>query len=210
MIKTVYTYYELVPKIENCPGRKSSQASLIELCARSWMNNGWNLIVLGENDAKTHELYQEYKEIISLFPSVNPELYDYHCYMRWLAMANIGGGIMIDYDVINMSLKDPSFFNFTGLTVYQGHVPCVVSGSTEDYMSAVKGFMGFKNNIGIVMENNKPHTSDMIMLSSGAIKFNKLYQVKNYPEPGDLVHCSQGRCKNKTKLEIMEELLYDQ
>jgi hypothetical protein len=204
----VYTYYEPIDQIENCPQRKSSQLELISICEKTWFRHGWTLKVLREKDAIDHPIYNEYKNIISVFPSVNPPGYDYHCYIRWLAMANIGGGIMIDYDVVNMGLKsnDTNFFDFSQLTVYQGHVPCVVSGNENHYLHAVNGFMGFKDNIGIVLENNRPHTSDMIMLSSGKIKFNKLNIVKNYGENSLLIHCSQGKCKNKTKLEIMQEL----
>jgi hypothetical protein len=205
--QVVYTYYETVSAIENCKSRKTSQKNLINICSESWEKYGWTVEVIGEKDAQNHFLYKEYKSIILTFPSVNPFPYDYHCYMRWLAMANIGGGIMIDYDVMNTGLRDLNFFNFSELTVYQGHVPCVVSGKAEDYLSAVYGFMSFKNNIGIDMKmRNEPHTSDMLMLSSGKIKFKKMNEVKDYPENGKLIHCSQDKCKNKTKLEIMKEL----
>jgi hypothetical protein len=205
---TINCYYEEISQIEYCPRRKSSQLELISICANSWIKHGWQFNILKERDAMSHPLYNTYKEIVSSFPSVNPQKYDYHCYIRWLAMANIGGGILIDYDVVNMGLKTDhsNFFDFNQLTIYQGHVPCVVSGSKQHYLEAVYGFMGFQNNVEGVLENNRPHTSDMIMLASGKIKFNKLNIVKNYGDKGLLIHCSQAKCKNKTKLEIMREL----
>jgi hypothetical protein len=207
----VYTYYEDVPEITNCPSRNSSQQDLIEICSKSWANHGWNLLVLSEKDAATHPLYESYKKVVLSFPSANPFPYDYHCYMRWLAMANVGGGIMIDYDVVNLGVKNLDFFDFSRLTLYQGHVPCVVSGNSEHYLNLVKEFIKIKDKIKdyICLINDKPHTSDMLFLASGDIKFNKLNKVENYPKRSALVHCCQYVCNDKNKFEIMKELLQD-
>jgi hypothetical protein len=207
--KIVYTYYENIKDIN----RSYTQEELINICSKSWKKNGWRLVILNYDVAKSHDFYSSYSEIIKQLPSVNPGTYDYHCYMRWLAMSKIGGGIMIDYDVVNLSLTDDSIFKQKTITAFQGHVPCVVSGSAEQYLDVCKTFCQLKDNEKCLLSlDNKIHTSDMIMIAHGFKKnqFNKLNYVADYPQIAPLVHCSQFCLKNKNKLEVMTEVAESQ
>lgn len=207
----VYTYYQQIDVINNDPRRKSSQNDLINICKKSWELNGWELHILSYDNAKEHPFYHEYSSIIKQLPSVNPESYDYHCYMRWLAMAQIGGGVMIDYDVVNMSLKSDEIFTQQHLlSIFQTNVPCVVHGSAAQYLGACKAFCQLQHCISIA--NNKPHVSDMIMIMCGfndSNLYNKISYVVDYPYMAPLIHCSQHHCKknNMTKLEAMQNLV---
>lgn len=206
--KILYTYYEPIPEMEQC--RNYSQRDLIDTCQKSWGKYGWKLTVLSEKDACSHPYYKEYKAIISTLPSVNMSNYDYHCFMRWLAMTAIGGGMMIDYDVMNCGQEDLSFIKHNQLTVYQGHVPCVVTGSAKDYFDTSITFAELANNNSCIYQiNDIKHTSDMHMLASRKIKFNSLKYVVDYPNTGKLVHCPQNICHyaNLDKLQIMQQLL---
>ena len=207
MTKTVYTYYE---PLGMC--RDYAEEDLIKICAKSWEKNGWKLVVLNYEVAKSHDFYLSYSEVIKQLPSVNPAYYDYHCYMRWLAMSKVGGGIMIDYDVANLSLTDDSIFQQKMITGFQEHVPCVVSGKAEQYLEACKIFCELKDSEKCIDNNhNRPHTSDMIMLANGFKKdqFNKINYVVDYPKTAPLVHCSQRFCteNKKNKLQAMSEII---
>jgi hypothetical protein len=187
-----------------------TQEELINICAKSWKKNGWKLVVLNYDVARSHDFYSTYSEVVKQLPSINLRLYDYHCYMRWLAMSKVGGGVMIDYDVVNLSLTDDSIFQQKTLTVFQGFVPCVVSGSEEQYLEMCKTFCQLKDNKNCLINfNNKPHTSDMIMLSNMKDQFNKVDYVVDYPKIAPLIHCSQNHCKKnkKNKLQAMNEVL---
>jgi hypothetical protein len=193
-------------------GRNYAEEDLIKICAESWEKNGWKLVVLNYELAKSHDFYSSYSEVIKQLPSVNPAFYDYHCYIRWLAMSKIGGGIMIDYDVANLSLTDDSIFQQKIITGFQGHVPCVVSGTAEQYLGVCKIFCELRDNEKCIDNNyKKPHTSDMMMIARGfkEDQFNKINYVVDYPKTAPLVHCPQDAClKNKrTKLEAMREIL---
>jgi hypothetical protein len=206
MENKVYTYYESVSDIDSY--RIYLQTDLIKLCSESWLKNGWELVVIGEKYARNHPFYQQYKEVVLSLPTVNPKPYDYHCFMRWLAMANIGGGIMIDYDVVNLGLNDPKFFSIDELKVYQAHIPCVVSGTSDEYLRISKSFCDLvDDNSCIQVIDEKRHTSDMLMLASGKIKFKKTKEVANYPSIAPLVHISQSSCEERSKIEIMRELI---
>lgn len=210
-MNTIYTYYNYIPYINN-DSTGETQKELIELCKLSWKINGWKLIVLNYEDAKKHSFYDEYHNIIKTFPSVNPTMYDYHCYMRWLAMAQVGGGVMIDYDVVNHSLSSTTdIFNQNKLTIYQGHVPCVVWGTEDHYIDICKKFTEL--DINECLDSNQPeqHTSDMLMLSKSTFDqtINKLLYVEDYPNIAPLIHCSQKFCSTNqtTKWMAMKEIL---
>jgi hypothetical protein len=209
MNKTIYTYYEPL-RI----GRDYTEEDLIKICAKSWEKNGWKLVVLNYEIAKSHYFYSAYSEIVKQLPSVNPKSYDYHCYMRWLAMSNIGGGIMIDYDVVNLSLTDDSIFQQKIITGFQGHVPCVVSGTAEQYLEVCKTFCQLRDNKKCLSNSyHKLHTSDMMMIAMGfkEEQFNKINYVADYPKIAPLVHCPQDVCikNDKNKLQIMTKILYE-
>lgn len=220
MNNIVYTYYEEIPQINNDPRRKSTQQELIDICKTSWEKNGWQLRVLGHKDAQLHTMYEEYDNIIGSLPSVNPKPYDYHCYMRWLAMATVGG-LMIDYDVINIGITPETLevviadAEPSKLTVLQWHTPCTVYGSPEQYLSICHHFMRLKDDKDCIqMFGDKKHTSDMHMVAYGLTEYvNKMHFVKDYEkEVGTtnisqgLIHCAQKGVGSRTKKDIMEQL----
>jgi hypothetical protein len=212
MTKIVYTYYEPIGM-----NRDYAEEDLIKICAKSWKQNGWKLIVLNYEKAKEHPFYFTYSEIIKKLPSINPHSYDYHCYMRWLAMSQIGGGLMIDYDVVNTSFKyEDSILLIKNkkLTILQDHVPCAVYGSSKQYLAMCQKFCKLIYNPKCIIEiNNQPHTSDMIMIAMGFSdkNINKIKYVVDYPNMAPLIHCSNKFCSEnqKNKLEAMSEIIID-
>jgi len=212
-MKTVYTYYEPIETMNNCSRRRYQQEDLIKICSRSWQRYGWNFVTLNYNHARSHPFYHEYSEIIKKLPSINPESYDYHCFMRWLAMSGVGGGLMIDYDVINNSLHtDSIFLKQMRMTCFQNHVPCTVYGSSYEYYKICQTFCSLSNTEKCkVSINNKPHTSDMIMIAYGITNdnLNQIDYVVDYPKIGSLVHCSERFCSEnkKSKMDAMIEII---
>lgn len=208
---TVYTYYEPIDVIDNNEGSQYLQNDLIDICRESWQLNGWELKVLSYNDAKQHPFYTEYSSTINKLPSFNPAAYEYHCFMRWLAMSQVGGGLMIDYDVMNLSLKSNDLFlQHDTLSIFQKHVPCVVYGTASQYLETCQAFckpVDFEYLI-----EGRPHISDMIMIAyrfNNPTKCNKISYVGHYPDVAPLVHCSQSRCQqnNITKYKAMQIIL---
>ena len=211
----VYTYYEYVDEIDNCKSRAYKQNNLISICKQSWVLHGWDFIILSHQDAKNHPFYEEYNSIVKIFPSVNPGQYDYHCYIRWLAMAQVGGGLMIDYDVVNYDLTPENslkIFNHTDkIAIYQGHVPCVVNGTQDQYLSICKKFTEIEIEKFLDNSREEKHISDMIILSKQnfANNLNKIRYVTDYPTISPLVHCSQSHCASHhmSKLDAMNNIL---
>jgi len=206
MKKKCYTYYEEIKTIDACAKRKCTQKELLDLCKISWKKNGWDLIILDHSTAASHDFFPIYSSVVKKLPSINPKKYDYHCFIRWLAMAVVGGGLMIDYDVVNLGFENIEEYK-EKIAIYQGHVPCVVQGTEDQYLEMCMNFCKLKDCISNI--NKKPHVSDMIMLASGKIDFKKFTTVVDYPSSGILVHCSQWHCEknNKNKVDAMKELI---
>lgn len=93
----VYTYYMPVPGLWS----EDSQRKLIDVWARSWKKQGWNPVVMDESYASRHPRFREFKQKFWTLPTEYGHDYEGACFMRYAAMSTVGGGMMVDYDVIN-------------------------------------------------------------------------------------------------------------
>jgi hypothetical protein len=99
--------------------------------------------------------------------------------------------------------------------ILQYHVPCVVYGSCEQYLKVCQRFCELIDLPQCIVNiDDKPHTSDMIMLANGfsTNDVNKLKYVADYPNTGLLIHCSFNYCtqNKKDKLGAMFEIWNNQ
>lgn len=187
----IFSFYGTVPQLST-----EDETRLIMLWKRAWEKAGFEPIVLNEFIARQSPLFEAMKSRITNkeLPSVNPENYDFHCYARWLAMAEVGGGLMSDYDVMpyGWTIKDKDTVP-EALTTFQGHTPCLVAGVKKAYLRAIKGFLEYQLTLRD-MEGGKPHISDMHILLHGNISYKKTNVVVNFGTPGwetaPLVHFS--------------------
>lgn len=186
----VYTYHEPVEEMQD-------QTGLIDLWKRSWEQHGWTPTILGEVHAAAHPEFEKYLEAVSRHPTVNPKNYELACYKRWLAMEQVGGGWMVDYDVINYGFKPVNHDD--RLTLHSGNwCPCVSSGNKSAYKSAVVAFQTFEG--PWEMYPGTPHTSDQDILKNRPHLFDIQASCLCYCEPGwekmKLVHYSNGHMAN--------------
>jgi len=96
-----YTYYVNVPGLWS----DESQRALIDVWQRSWRKAGWEPVVLTEDDARKHPRFDFFNEHFRSLPSEYGVDYTTACFMRWLAVAQAGGGLLLDYDVINYGFE---------------------------------------------------------------------------------------------------------
>ena len=163
----IYTYHEFVPEIPH-------GHNLVNFWKDCWEKAGWTPVVLDRSHAEQHPQYSEYIELYKRLPSVNPPNYELACYLRWLAMAVVGGGWMSDSDTIPYGFKPNAHpENLDKLVIWShgGHIcPCLVSGNSEHYTLAAKVFSEWKGETDFI--NGKPHASDQNILG----KVDKFYQ----------------------------------
>lgn len=198
-MNTVFTFYNHVPQLKPAD-------ELLDLWRESWSSNGWNPVVLGLNDAQKHPLYNEFVEgIKAKTKSINPGDYDLMCWIRWLALEVMGGGVMTDYDVINRSLgicdikeddvcvyadggNKPEAFN--RVRVYEiSKVPCCVSVTKNGAESLVRG-------IHAMPKNNGEHYSDMYWFMEQDIEVKPIVVefLSEGWEAAKAVHFCNGSC----------------
>lgn len=151
----VYTYYENI--------NFEYQNKVLEIWQKSWSKNGFDPVILNENDAKKSNLYEEYSNKIKQFPSVNSQGFDYHCFMRYLAVTCVEQDNLIistEPDVINYFLVPDDIHQMKKdyLTQYS-IVPTLHLGSKNDYIDFCKNIISHE----LKKEDNyfgKPHLSD--------------------------------------------------
>lgn len=214
-MNTVFTFYNRVPQLKPA-------GELIELWRESWSRNGWNPVVLGLNDAQKHPLYADYVEgIKSKAKSINPGDYDLMCWVRWLALDVMGGGLMTDYDVINRNLKQndlepapvivyagvenkPEQFN--GLRVYEiSKVPCCVSATQEGATQLVQS-------IHAMPQNEGAHYSDMYWFTEQPFDVKPIVVefLSDGWESAKAVHFCNGSChryRETLRVNMQRELI---
>lgn len=97
----VYTYFSEVPGISLFDSVK-----LILLWMERWRAVGMEPRVLSEWHARQHPYFEEFDAAIRKIPTANAPEYERACFIRWLALAQVGGGFLSDYDVFSKRLGE--------------------------------------------------------------------------------------------------------
>lgn len=205
--RKVYCYYESVPG-------QGSAADLIQLWSASWKQQGWDPVVLGRRDAEKHPKFLPFYKRAASFPTINPPGYDLSCWLRWLAFAEAGGGVMTDYDVINRALPANQLGGPGGpvLIAEATRVPCMVLatevGAQEIVLQMMEPLsypvMGHFSDMLWFQRTNYPHTTT-------------LCREIGHDHWGEapVTHFSTGGCRrfNKmapNKLTVIQDVLFRQ
>lgn len=155
---SVYCYYT--------PSGLPGQSDLLALWVKTWARQGWSTVILNETIAKLHPRYAELKEAIPKLPKPSWYYKDLTmaCFIRYAAMAVVGGGLMVDYDVMNRSFK-PEHFTRRDFHLQLNRSAGEVFGSKDDFERIVELVAHYppsmlKNHNGLVL------ASDMYILMS--------------------------------------------
>ncbi len=161
----VYSYYNPVPGIDH-----GAEAALIILWQKSWRDCEFLPVMLTHQHADAHPRAEEFKQVVSKFPSSNPAGYDLSCWLRWLAFAQVGGGLMTDYDIIARAFS-PEFLALPHEVnvLDRGGVPCAVYATPEGAQRIVDAIIQEPHN------HDGKHYSDMLH-----------FQARGYPKAPDL------------------------
>lgn len=99
----VYTYHQPLP---NSRYGHDSENELIQLWSESWSKRGWDPVVLDERTAYNNIHFPAWSKIFQDMPRIDREIqWQLSCLYRWIALEEVGGGLMVDYDVINYSFS---------------------------------------------------------------------------------------------------------
>lgn len=93
--QTVVTFYESADHTN-----ATECAEVLDLWKEGWKSRGWNPVVLSSREAVKHPQFTEIMEAVRKLPFVGHEQAHAIRFMRWIALARLGGGLMVDYDLI--------------------------------------------------------------------------------------------------------------
>lgn len=204
MSNRVYGFYGFVPEL-----KLIDEWKLMLGWRERWSAAGFDPFVLTEWHCQQHPYWPEYFAAVGKLPSVNPPPYETLCYLRWLALAQAGGGFLSDFDVapyagareVLFSALDYAGFKEDAHT-FQGAIPSVAYASAGAAEKLSREFALGK--WGRQEINGREHFSDMYaleaMAGSGEVEWLKTHNlVKNFGEVGwesaPLVHFSSGSMK---------------
>lgn len=183
---------------------------LLDAWGESWQRNGWEPCLLTQRHAEQHPRFDEIFEAVHKLPTVNGREYEDACYLRWLALQQVGGGLMVDYDVGNRGFRPEHLHTPAALVhLHVDRVPCAVWANKTGLRTVLEWF---KNPCPPWTVNGQPHLSDMHIfakMSSGfpidpvCCEFNDL-RTKGLP----LVHFSSDttRAVGMDKAAVMQEV----
>lgn len=165
----VYTYFAPVES----EGGKAEQQRILAIWRAQWLANGWQPVVLTEEDAQRHPDYESLKAHFASLPTINRPGYEMACWLRWVAMAATGGGLMVDYDTLPFDFHPPievhgvpNYSVLPRILADNGPCPCSVFGTVDQFNSALFWFRENPDKCTGV-ESNHPHASDQIAVQSG-------------------------------------------
>lgn len=127
--RVVHTYFDDIPQWTHTIRLENTRQ--LQEWRWAWEKAGWEPRVISSRDID-REKYDVDSAIqgIPLGPSKE---YDRACYLRYFAMASVGGGWMSDYDLIPINLKPSAIPNGGRFTVHEYAVPSLVSGSQQEW-----------------------------------------------------------------------------
>jgi len=132
----IYTFFEPVEDSHD----KQTQEGLLKSWKDNWIAHGWEPVVINNDHAKSHHMYDEMVEKMRnfhvLFTGNKIKLYGIYCYTRWLAYSALESEEQIftcDYDLVNNGLKPGAIKLKEGINLYSDFCPCFVSGKSKDF-----------------------------------------------------------------------------
>lgn len=160
----VHTYYS------ECPGISAFDSlKLINLWRERWASAGFDPFVLSEYHARQHPYFEEFNKGLDKLPTQNSREYEVACYHRWLALAQVGGGLCGDYDVFPRGQLPNGFIDW--LADQQSHLvllqqncvcPCLFYASAPIALRVCQEFVTREFKMHEI--NGKPHMSDQYAL----------------------------------------------
>lgn len=184
--RTVKTYLELGPA-------SGEERQTLKIWEANWRKRGWSTRVLTPGNAAQHPRFREFLKLcVNAQPAENPKKYGAERWIRWLALAQDGGGLLVDFDVLNRAYPQANMPNGTDLVILgRAARPCAV-------LATKIGSDGLVNDILA----HKPPYTDYFSYSYFFMRGGKYPTSELCIEAGDadwqeapLVHYSGNACR---------------
>lgn len=180
----VFTYYNFLNG-----NNDKDDIYLLNLWRQNWRYQGFEPVILNEYHAQQHPRFEAMRLKAANLPTINPPLYEQACYFRWLAYAQVGGGLVTDWDCFaychRKDMKLPLDNPPNVVRALQKHIPSLILGNATAMNHIIEGILNYDVTMKDLKEFGKPHVSDMHMFLNLAFPYNQNQQaVWNYGEEG--------------------------
>ena len=144
----IYTFYAPIVRFGQTSSREAKIAKtdqqLLDVWKTSWSDAGFYPIVLALDHAQQHPYYQQYVDALSsvtlLGAGGRNQEYNEYCFLRYIAMVTVGGGLLCDYDVMPLignqpiqPIDDRKFTVFQRTLNKAGAVPSLANGKASEW-----------------------------------------------------------------------------
>jgi hypothetical protein len=178
---SIYTYFEYIPAGVRTTGMSDEDdKQLLEFWKESWSSNGWKPIILRIEDVKKLDGYSSLES--ELENELRPDPWSHALFHRWMAMAAIGGGWYVDYDVFPL----PEFIPPVDLphnermTVHDIHSPTLASGSGEQWLLTIQALLSDA-------KQNASPVAERATFWTDSLGINNLVKNHGKQEPAPLI-----------------------
>lgn len=187
----------------------ASADPLLDLWRNEWESIGFETRVLTMQDVESNPAYPAMKASAeAYFEGKDAGYYNMLCLYRYLAMANVGGGYMSDYDTFPLNFpieKYSGLVNDGKFTSFQGHVPSLISASASEWQRIAELFIkqmpvstaDWKSDMYLLLEVGYVKENDIILYDQGSyvetfLKYKErdVVDCEKYFERFIVLHCS--------------------
>lgn len=153
---------------------------LLDLWRKEWEAIGFETRVLNMQDVESNPAYPAMKEAAeAFFTGKDAGYYNMLCLYRYLAMANVGGGWMSDYDTLPINFPIDKHFGLENdgqFTSFQAHVPSLISASASEWQRVAELFIKqmpvstseWKSDMYLLLEVGNVKQNDIMLYDQGS------------------------------------------
>lgn len=174
----VLTYFQFLPSMV-----VSTIQRTLDLWLYAFYAQGFLPVILNLTSTEERANFNKTRTEFPIFPTVNADEYELSCFLRWVALAEQGGGLFMDYDLLPMTIprsapmRELIACTWRDLTMYETQAPMVTHGSAPEIERWVEYMRTFK-----IKEtdriNGRPHISDMIIAQHAITQNEKNFCLK--------------------------------
>ncbi len=164
----IYTFFQPVAELSS-----EQQQAKLHLWRGWFWSRGWLPTVLNVSHARALPGAADLEAHFSSLPTVNPPQYELYCYMRWMALAQVGGGVLLDYDIVDLTplsaetATQPELHGrceYGRLTTFHNLRPMLTYGNASEVMRLVTALAAYEVQADDAYDG-RPHISDMLIVN---------------------------------------------